>query len=436
MTVTKLRARLVLPITATPIRDGVITVADGVIRNVQSFCKREHSGKFSRPSISNDSRCRYLDLGEVAVLPGLINAHTHLEFADLKQPLGEAGMEFPEWIKLVVANRFARDSEGAGNVAIGINESIELGTVAVGEIATNNWLQREFAGREAGTLSNMLSGTIFLERLGNDTATHEQLLVGAEHFNLETRSSEIVGWEGGLSPHAPYTVDLPFLQKLVQTAERYEMPVAMHLAESKAEIELLRSGSGPFKQMLQDLNAWYPQRFQSETSILDYLQVLSSSKRCLVIHGNYLTDNEMDFIAHNRQYSIVFCPRTHRFFRHDVYPISKILRLGINLAIGTDSRASNPDLSVWNEMKCVAESFPNLDRKTILEMGTVNGARALGLESTLGSIEKNKLARLISIPFESCDGDDFYAAILNQRIHPRVVALDKLAGETGDELPA
>ncbi len=173
----------------------------------------------------------------------------------------------------------------------------------------------------------------------------------------------------------------------------------MHIAESREELELLRDNAGPFRQLLEDRSMWDPAAVPSGSRPLDYLQMLADAPRSLVIHGNYLDDEELQFLSARREkMSLVYCPRTHTFFLHSPYPLCRALELGIRVALGTDSRASNLDLDLLADMQFVARSHPTIDPQEVLRMGTLNGAEALG-RFDVGSITVGKLANLVAIPF-------------------------------------
>jgi cytosine/adenosine deaminase-related metal-dependent hydrolase len=172
----------------------------------------------------------------------------------------------------------------------------------------------------------------------------------------------------------------------------------MHLAESREEIEFLREGSGPFRELLESRGGYDPAARPRGSRPLDEMRVLSMAHRALVIHGNYLDDEEIEFLGRQRgRMAIVYCPRTHAWFRHAPYPLEKLLAAGAVVALGTDSRASSPDLSLLAEMRHVARTFPALDRATVLELGTLAGAWALGREGEIGTLEPGKLANLAAI---------------------------------------
>ena len=153
----------------------------------------------------------------------------------------------------------------------------------------------------------------------------------------------------------------------------------MHLAETMAEREFVEQKTGPFVEMLQRLNVWRPEAY-SQDSIAAILQSLSDCDRSLVIHGNYLTSDELDFIASRKQsMSIVFCPRTHAYFGHSPYPLEAMLERGINVAVGTDSLASNPDLNVVAELQAIARRYPEVSRESVVEDGNSQRRGSIGV---------------------------------------------------------
>jgi cytosine/adenosine deaminase-related metal-dependent hydrolase len=158
---------------------------------------------------------------------------------------------------------------------------------------------------------------------------------------------------------------------------------------------------------------------------LDYLGMLAEAPRALVIHGNFLDSEERSYLAANAdRMSLVCCPRTHSYFGHPPYPLPQLLRGGVRVALGTDSRASNPDLDLLAEMRCVAQTFPTIDPRSILRMGTLAGAEALGRAADVGSITAGKLANLVAVPLAdevSGSADDLLAALLAADRGPRAV---------------
>ena len=188
----------------------------------------------------------------------------------------------------------------------------------------------------------------------------------------------------------------------------------MHLAESREEIEFLHDQSGPFRELLEARGAWDSSARPRGSRPLDELRMLARAHRVLIVHGNYLDDEEIEFVAQHRQkMAVVYCPRTHAFFGHVPYPLEKLLAAGALVALGTDSRASSPDLSLLAEMRYVAGSFPGLSRSRILELGTLGGARALNCDAEIGSIAPGKWANLAAIDLPEDSATDPHELLLD-----------------------
>ena len=390
-----LQARYLFPVAAPPIPDGVVT-----IRGERIVAVGENTS--GRPP---------QDLGNVAILPGLINAHTHLEFSDLAQPIGQPGMRFTDWIAQVVAHRRARQAtvgdlltyrtEAIGR---GLQECIVHGTTTLGEIATQPTVGYDVANR-AIPIRDRYRTTVFLELIGLSENRIESLVQSARKHLATAQSAR--GWRPGLSPHASYTVHPRLLSQISRLSAESGVPVAMHLAESSEELELLTSAGGPFVELLKSLEAWDPTAIPLGIRPLAYLELLASAHRVLVIHGNYLSGEEINFLAARRErMSVVYCPRTHAYFAHDDYPLGELLEAGANVALGTDSRASNPDLSVLAELRHAYFAHPEIPAAAILRLGTENGARALGLDSETGSLAVGKLADLTVVPLPDTKTSD------------------------------
>jgi cytosine/adenosine deaminase-related metal-dependent hydrolase len=214
------------------------------------------------------------------------------------------------------------------------------------------------------------------------------------------------GQSRGVSPHAPYSVHPDLVRGLVDLAVSRRAPVAMHLAETRAELELLADGTGEFIPFLEGLGVWRADAIPRGTRPLDYLRELARSENALAIHGNYFAADEIDFLSAHPNISVVYCPRTHAFFRHDPHPWRKLLARQVNVALGTDSRASSPDLGLWNELLFLRAQFPDFDPALLLHVGTWNGAFALGLESETGSLAVGKAADLAVVELSGGDTTD------------------------------
>jgi cytosine/adenosine deaminase-related metal-dependent hydrolase len=382
-----LKARWVFPVSGEPIRDGVVRIEDDRIVAVEPG----RAGQGVR------------DLGNVAILPGLVNAHTHLELSGIAEPLGWPGISIVEWIGLVVATRRSDGYDVAEAVRCGMSECARAGVAAVGDI-----VQRPPDGTE-----DPVAITAFLELIGPTELRAGQALDAAETYVGAGKGRG--AFSAGLSPHAPYSVRRELVEGACRVSREHGVPVAFHLAESREEMQLLGEGAGPFRELLERLDAWDPSVQHAGRRPFDFLEMLAAADRALVIHGNYLDEEEIRFVAERRdRMSVIYCPRTHAWFQHEPYPLESMLGLGAPVALGTDSRASSADLNLVEEMRTVAKRHPMVPRDKIVEMGTLAGAKALGRDAELGSLEPGKRGRLAIVDLPESGDDDPYQLLLGE----------------------
>ena len=182
-------------------------------------------------------------------------------------------------------------------------------------------------------------------------------------------------------------------------------------AETLEEQRLLQSGQGPLRELLEELQVWDADGVQATGRAGDYLPHLARCWRATVVHGNYLQEGDWQVLAGRREsLTVAFCPRTHAYFQHAPYPLEAIHELGVRVAIGTDSRASNPDLSMVKEVRFVCQQFPQMEARHLLRMATCNGAYALGLEDRVGRIAPGASASLLVVPCP--DQRDVYEQVI------------------------
>lgn len=390
----RLKARWVFPVSAAPIEHGVIEVQNGQVT-----------------ALHGQSDTAAIDLGNVALIPGLVNAHTHLEFSDLTQPVLPAE-PFTAWIRSLVATRRERPATEAV-IQAGLRESVDSGTALIGEIATQDWPESAYGYQP-------IRSVVFREILGLRREVLDERLEIARHWlSIPGPSdSKVIR---GISPHAPYSVHPDLYRRLVDLAVQKQAPLAIHLAETRAELELLDRGTGEFVTMLQQFGAWDETAIPRASRPLDYLRPLADVPRALVIHGNYLAEDELNWLRDHRNVSVVYCPRTHAFFGHSPHPWLKMLDMGIAVALGTDSRGSNPDLSIWKELRCLRSQFPNVDPARLLELGTLAGAKALGCDEQGGSLEVGKRADFAVVDLNSSTGSDPYQMLFSGNVNRTLV---------------
>jgi aminodeoxyfutalosine deaminase len=391
-------AAWVFPVSSPPIRHGFVAVDQGRVIEVSDRLL---------------TSAKVIDLGQVALLPRPINAHTHLEFSDLAKPLGAPGQSFAAWITEVLAQRATRAAPKAQSIEAGLSELRQSLTAGVGEIATLPSAVSDYG-------DSPLAGVAFHEIISTD---YERGLARlAEIAALGENWPRELGLRFGLSPHAPYTVEWRLLQRIIETSSAKRWPVAMHLGESLEEFELLASHSGKLHQLLVDRGVWNPAAAPRGIRLADYLAQLAKAPRALAIHGNFFGNEEHEILARHRdRMSLVICPRTCDYFLPRLPPIAELLVKGIHIAIGTDSRATNPDLSIWNEAKFLLEKAPNLAPAEILRLVTLSSAKSLGLAQHCGQIVAGipmaNLA-LVDLPQIEMDDNAAISAAIAQNLYP------------------
>jgi cytosine/adenosine deaminase-related metal-dependent hydrolase len=403
-----LRARVVFPVDRPAIEGGVVTIEGERIVDVGA-----------KPQTKDVA-----DLGDVALLPGLVNAHTHLEFSYLQRPLGKPGMRLVDWIRLVIAERGRTDIAPVLSTDSGWTESRQYGATTVCDIVSRAMAPGVWSGDILAAIE--VIGFSRARAASALSAVIEQL----DRSKKADGGYAVTAGRGAsfaISPHAPYTVSPELLRQLVDLAISRKLLIAMHVAESAEELELLDSGTGQFQALLDERSMWDAEAVPRGSRPMDYLRMLAVAPRTLVIHGNYLQEDERAFLAsHRDRMSLVYCPRTHAYFGHPRYPLPELLKAGVCVALGTDSRASNPDLDLLAEMRHVARSYPEIEPQAVLRLGTLAGAEALGRAADVGSITPGKFADLVAVPIDNVHvrtTDDVLDGILSGVSKPTAVWL-------------
>ncbi len=398
-----IQARWLLPMDGPPIAGGTLTIAGDRIVSVDA-----------PGQVAADH-----DLGDVILLPGLVNAHTHLDLGGLRE-LAERmrkPVDFTGWLREVVAHRrSSAPDEWTSAIRAGIAECVRQGTTLVGDIAS--------AGVSGPILAAApIRAVAFYELIGLHQSRAEAALAQADDWLA--RQPRTATYRPGLSPHAPYTVSRYLLNEAVRRAREADLPLAMHFAETPHEADLLERRAGPLRSLLEELGAWH------ETDLFGGLLEVARAFDCytgkaLLVHGNYLETGSFPASPCPRvpasfpvpSATVVYCPRTHACFGHPPHPVAKLLATGVNVALGTDSLASNPDLSILEEMRFMHQHRAEIPAEQIVRMGTLNGARALGWENETGSLTPGKSADWITVPIEGDPGSDPFALLLEGKSTP------------------
>jgi cytosine/adenosine deaminase-related metal-dependent hydrolase len=371
---------------------------------IENAFVRMHRGRIVAVGSHSERPSRAcVDLGDAIILPGLVNAHTHLEFSSLDAPLAADG-GLPRWIARVVAMRRDRVAHGDTIKAIrrGLTESAAAGVTTIGEIATLAD-PRAYAGPGPRV-------RVYCEGLGLHTAAID-VVPRAIAASLDAVAA--AGTAVGISPHAPYSVAGPLGRRLLDAARSRDIPVAMHLLESEAEAELLAQGAGPFRRLLEDLGAWDSAQPPQLLSAAEWIGRLAKARRGIVVHATHIERDPVALLRlarHRDRLAVVVCPRTTQSLSGTLPPVPLLAAAGIRVAMGTDSRASNPDLSLLAECRALVGAGL-VSAEEALRMATVHGAWALALEDHAGRILTGRPADLVVLRPRASFTDPFAAAI-------------------------
>jgi cytosine/adenosine deaminase-related metal-dependent hydrolase len=306
------------------------------------------------------------------------------------------GKDFVGWLREVIRHRRSLlPEQTAKNIEAGIADCIQYGTTLVGDISSQGISWPLLA-------ESPLRSVVFYELLGlpKDRAERTE---GEARAWLEKHPATLT-CKPGLSPHAPYSVRASLFEAAFRMAQRYELPLATHLAETREELELLEHQRGPFIDFLCELGVWDREGLVHDPH--DITRQAPVTPNFLAIHGNYL-----DIQRAESNTTFVYCPRTHAAFGNPIHPFRDILAKGGRVCLGTDSLASNPDLSVLAEARFVHQNYSNVSCETLLRMITMSGAEALGWEHETGSLAPGKSADLVVLPLPSRDAHDPHSLI-------------------------
>ena len=324
------------------------------------------------------------EMGAVAILPGLINAHTHLELTHLRGQL-PAKRPISQWLFALRA-RWPATQDLDAAVEDGAAEALAAGTTALADTCHNNRAWRTLK-------RSPLRAVCFAEVMGIGPLA-EAAVPRLEKHIRGVRSTPRLRF--GISPHAPYTTSQDVYRKAVAIARKRRWPVATHLAETESERQFLLRGSGRLFDFLTHMGLMSSSvEIPGCTPIAFAQRVGLFDGPCILAHVNYLDDSEMKVLAASGA-SVVCCPRSNDFFGRNQHRYAEMLAAGINVALGTDSLASNTSLDMLAEMaRLRAEA--KVDNQTLLRMATLNGAKALGWDASLGQLAPGKQADWIAL---------------------------------------
>ena len=327
-----------------------------------------------------------LDLGDVLLTPGLVNAHAHLELSGLRGALSP-GLDFGAWVGELLRLRAARGPRRMEvDAALAGKESLEFGVTTVGDIDTTGAGERGLAGAALRTV-------LFRELLD----AHDPARTAGELKRVRRALPRRARRTEGLAPHAPFTVSPALLAGVAKLAARRRVQVSVHWSETAAEVSWMTSGAGPLAAMLG------PSPKRSGLDLLEQVGLLGPG--LALVHGNHPTPGEPGRIAAAGA-TLVHCPGTHAWFGREAAPLASYRRAGVTLALGSDSLASNESLDLWRELRLVLAADRGCSPTEAWAMATTGAARALGMGGEIGELVPGARADFAAHELGSCDGSE------------------------------
>lgn len=373
-----------MPVAAPVLRDGWIDVDAG--RGEIVGVGAAGAGSPTRPA-------RTIDLPDAAILPGLVNAHTHLELSHLAGAVAPAE-GFVSWVRAMLAARFGSPVLVAAvtdAVVRAIGQMEATGTAGVGDIGNTDVAVGPLA-------ASSLSGVHFREALGFKVSEAARVASEARLGAVLTQSRLVeqgcTRLVASVAPHAPYSTSAPLIQSLATGYEAARAVSSIHLGESPEEVEFLATGTGPFRSLLADLGAWDDTWVPPGLSPVSYLQHLGAlHARLLVVHGTQLDADQLGTLA-DVGATLVLCARSNRWVGAGEPPVAAAFASGGRVAIGTDSLASVEDLNLFAELAHLRSLAAEVPASALLRAATLDGARALGIDR-LGVLAPGATSRAV-----------------------------------------
>lgn len=365
----RLAARWLIPVEGAPIETGALLIgSDGKIAAVGPD-----------RSVPRPSDVAAEDFGEAVIVPGLINTHTHLELTGFADQIRER--EFPDWIRRLRELKATRAPEEYEDAARrGLQACYAGGVTTIADTGDSGAVIRAL-GEMGG------SGVAYQEVFGPHPSQAGESLTG-----LREKVERSGRWAGGrvktgVSPHAPYTVSGPLFAAVAQWARAEKLPLAVHVAESAAESDLLAAGSGPFAEAWNARGIPLPNPLgHTPVTWLAEHEVLTEETLC--IHAVRIGRRDLELLADTGA-AVAHCPLSNQAHGHGAAPLSALLQAGIRVGLGTDSEVSVRRIDLLAEARAAAQLAP-LSADELIGLCTLGGARALGLEQETGSLRVGK----------------------------------------------
>jgi cytosine/adenosine deaminase-related metal-dependent hydrolase len=392
-----IRARTIVSMDAAPIDNGAVAVSGNRVVDV---------GKFDELKTRNAGQI--VDLGEQALLPGLINAHCHLDYTCLRGKIPPP-KSFTDWIRAINSEKEKLSPKDyLSSINEGFAEAKRFGTTTVANLTAfpdlipqihapiRTWWFAELIDVRSPKHANEIVD-LAVESLGSSLEC-----AGMSALSKRSRSRGIAALQTqhwGLAPHALFTASNNLYERCEEIARREIVLLTTHLAESREEMEMFRDASGPLYEFLKGIGRPMDE-CGNETPLGMFIGTLGGRlAQWIIAHLNELTESDFELLANAKgQFHVVHCPRSHGYFKHSQFPFERLHSLGFNICLGTDSLASNENLSLFAEMRAFQRSEPGISSDEILKMVTVNPAMALHQENMIGRIRPGFCADLIAIP--------------------------------------
>jgi cytosine/adenosine deaminase-related metal-dependent hydrolase len=371
-----IRARVVVTMDGPPIANGAVAIRGNRIAEVGRWedLRRGDAGEV-------------VDVGECALLPGLINAHCHLDYTNLRGSIPR-GKSFPDWIRAINERKASwGDTDYARSIDAGFAEAARFGTTTIVNLEAFPRVLAEIAPPPLRTWW-------FAEMID----VREPVSVPA----VETELSAVFGKLNcpggiGLAPHAPFTASPKLYAEAAAVARAHDLPLTTHLAESRDEMAMFREGRGALFDFLRSIGRAMEDCGDCTPLALLVKQPLLD-ERWIIAHLNELTPDDLQLLKSAPKFHIAHCPRSHAYFAHSPFALMELRELGFNICLGTDSLASNDDLSLFAEMRQLWKIQPSLRAEELVEMVTINPAAALRQSDALGRLRPSYFADMIAVP--------------------------------------